>query len=268
MSISASYHNHSLRQEDLVVNAIYSTTNYDQFRLDTANRPIDLDHAAELSDSIQERNMLEDNPIKVDAKRVIIDGQHRWYVAKSLGLRIYYQITKTATRDDVARLNGHQKNWTAKDFLHRHCAQGNTHYLNLREFQSRYPFLTISMAYQICHYGDKVGLHRDFKSGAYVANNIPFATRVTEAAKDFSTYFDGYSEMVFIHTLYNLMSGDDYDHARMMRKMKYLSTRLVKCVNVDSYIALFNNIYNYKESESDRVLLKKYIPSSKSRKKS
>jgi len=257
------YHGPLQRQEDLVVNAIYSTTNYDQFRLDPSNRPIDMDHAAEIADSIARKNMLEDNPIKVDTNRVIIDGQHRWYAAKQLGLRIYYQITKSANRDDVALLNSYQRNWRVEDYLHRYCTEGNAEYLRLREFQKKYPFLTTATAYQICHYGDKVDLHKYFKDGTYKANNIVFATKVVEAAKDFAIYFDGAYERVFISALYNLFSGGQYDHARMMRKMKFLSTRLVKCVDVDSYIDLFNKLYNYKESDSDRVILSKYTPNRK-----
>ena len=38
----------------------------------------------------------------------------------------------------------------------------------------------------------------------------------------------------------------EYDHSQMMKKLSYLSEKLVKCVDVESYLRLLESIYNYK----------------------
>ena len=76
------------------VKRIEETVDYDKFSLIEGNRPFNKGLLLTLEESIvEEGNYLADNPIIVNERLEIIDGQHRWNIAKKLHLPLYYIIS-------------------------------------------------------------------------------------------------------------------------------------------------------------------------------
>lgn len=65
------------------------TKNYSLFKKYAKNRDIDGRHVEKLIASIKTANLLDCEPILVNEKMEVIDGQHRLEAAKSLNLDIY-----------------------------------------------------------------------------------------------------------------------------------------------------------------------------------
>ncbi len=251
----------TMQSLDIVV--AQSTTDYGQFRYSLQNRPIDHRHLERLIAAIKNKNLLRDNPIKVNGDGVVIDGQHRLEAAKKLDLPIYFQVTEVMTIEDAASINGPVKKWTSQDFLEVYCNTGNQDYMMLREFVSRYPWMSLSSAINLTYYGDRTLI--GFQSGAYKCNDIDFAEEVARGAKDFSAYISYYAEGTFLSALAQLFEHDGYVHARMVEKLKFASSMMHKCTSAVDYLKLFEAIYNYKTKEENRVYLGPMMSASKSR---
>ena len=96
---------------------VHQTTNYGMFKFSNRNRPINQAHKETLTQSIQEKCLIEDFPIVVDVHMNILDGQHRLAVCQELGLPVSYIISPNATVDDIAKINNTQRNWRMGDYL-------------------------------------------------------------------------------------------------------------------------------------------------------
>jgi len=242
-------------------NNILSTRQYGIFRFDPANRPIDPKHLGELIEAIQEENLLHLFPIIVSRNFVVTDGQHRLRAAEFLNLPIYYIISDRMRQEHARKLSKLNKNWSVKDNLHHWCELGLTDYRLLREFWAEHRWLTLTSAASLATTGPRGG--RSFKiyfdEGLYKANNLDFARRVCSYILDFKTWIPFYREKAFVATITIIARNPEYNHDRMMQKMKYQSSRLTKQANADSYFDIINDIYNFRVVEENRYYFRKPI---------
>lgn len=242
---------------------IHESSEYEKFSFDSANRPVDPKKVDRLVALIREKNLLAYYPLVVSPTNVIQDGQHRFCAAKRLGVSFYFLVSQGMNLQDVADASSVQSGWKSSDQLHHYCERGFKHYITLREFMRKYPWLTIVSAAHLISLGDRKFAHIDFKHGLFVANGLRFGVQVANSILDFAPYISYYREASFISAIRNLHQNRNYDHARMVRKLKFLSAKLRKCPDVPSYIQILDEIYNYKEPESRKVPLKKLVPGQK-----
>lgn len=226
---------------------VSSTTNYDRFRLDPSNRYIRQKHVDELAAAISEKNLLREYPIVVDSSYTVLDGQHRLSAARKLGVPIYYIVSKNAEITDIASTTAMVASWSKKDYFDYWCKMGKKDYLALRDFMNDYPFLSLWMAQRLTGSIGNSKTKDCFQDGGFRMEAEPFARKVAQYLSDFSRHTKLYTTQAFIMAISNLADNPNYDHKRMMRKMEYLSTKLVKCPDAASYISVLNGIYNYKD---------------------
>ena len=234
---------------------VQSTTDYSVFKFDPRNRVVDTNHVERLYDAISENDLLHAFPVVVDRNMVVLDGQHRIKAAEALGVPVYYIQTGKATIQDIAGTNSTIKRWRKEDQLHYWCTGDHPEYLKLRAFWVRYPWLSLTQAVSLCYKGDAVGLSERFAVGQYTCNNTTEAERVVRMILDFKDAgVDFWSHKSFVSAIANLADNTDYEHAKMMDKLKYLSTKMVKCPDAASYVEMINEIYNYRNQK--QVILK------------
>lgn len=235
-------------------NVVSSTKHYGVFKLDPRNRPISMDHVQELYDSISRKNLLDLYPIVVNEDMLIIDGQHRFVAARELGVPIYYIVSSKALITDIAEVAKNNMKWTSHDRLHYYCSHNIEDYLILRKFLATYQFIRIGTAVNLCYFGDWRQVKCDFDAGKYRCNDIDFGIKVAEHVKAFGAWIKHYKDNAFIHAIRNLMANDQYRPEVMIEKMEYLSPKLVRCPDMDTYISVINEIYNYK-ARSNKIEL-------------
>ncbi len=107
---------------------IYETYDYDQFRQMLGNR--DAKSESKIVNSIQKVGYVV-NPIIVNEKNEIIDGQNRLEALRSLGLPVYYIIQEGLDIDACRNLNIGQTNWSTEDYVYSYADSGNENYRRL-----------------------------------------------------------------------------------------------------------------------------------------
>lgn len=113
---------------------VQETTDYAKFKDITGNRVINQNHLKKLLKEIQMNNLLQTQPILVNEKMQVIDGQHRLEAAKELQLPIFYTVVNGLSIKHVVRLNNAQRAWKLEDYVDMHIALGNQNYVALRAF--------------------------------------------------------------------------------------------------------------------------------------
>lgn len=96
--------------------AIYRTKDYARFRMLDGNRRIEAYRLNKVRGSIKENGYIM-NPICVNERYEIIDGQARFTVLQELGLPVdYYQVTGLGVKDCIA-MNTAMSNWRLVDYI-------------------------------------------------------------------------------------------------------------------------------------------------------
>lgn len=99
--------------EDKILSDIFLTEDYSQFKFLVGNRKVGINR--KLEKSILDKGILK--PIAVNSNMEIIDGQHRFVIAKLHNLSIPYYVTITKNLDEIIELNNTSVNWTIRDYI-------------------------------------------------------------------------------------------------------------------------------------------------------
>lgn len=121
---------------DKVAYHVYVTANYDKFRFIDGNR--DINSLSNLRKSIKSHGWYR-QPILVNERFEIIEGQHRYSVCKEIGLPIEYIVQPGLAASDCAPLNTGRTNWRTRNYAHLH-AVGNIDYMYFEELLNQFQF--------------------------------------------------------------------------------------------------------------------------------
>ena len=227
---------------------IDSTFDLDQFKQIDGNRIVDNNHVNRLKNSIIQNGMLI-NPIIVNRRMEVIDGQHRLAAAKLAKSFIYFIVAKNYTLEDVQTLNANQKKWAFNDYLESYAQLGLEDYKQLMDFQKRFPFLTatalLSVASGKRSHNGKNG-KTSFKDGNWKFGDVKKAEEVANKILDFEPYFPGWKSQRFIGSLMKMFDHHNYDHSIMLQRLAAQPSAMHECATRDQYIDLMESIYNYR----------------------
>lgn len=114
---------------------VYKTTDYSAFRfLDTNRDPRTYKHVIKSINKIGWQH----DPILVNEKNEIIDGQNRFLACKELGLPIEFMVQVGATIETARSMNVGQKNWVPMDYVKSFAADGDQNYQLIKNLAERW----------------------------------------------------------------------------------------------------------------------------------
>ena len=108
----------------------YRTTDYDLFKRLEGNREVLKSRINKIKKSICKYGYVY-NPIVVNEKYEIIDGQGRFGALKELELPIDFVIAPGTGLNDCIALNASGTIWTLKDYIASYSEQGNENYIRM-----------------------------------------------------------------------------------------------------------------------------------------
>lgn len=239
---------------------IQSTHNYSRFKFMEGNRPINNARVRKLIKGIKRKNMLQQFPIvcqKNSTGLYIMDGQHRFTAAQSLGVPVFFVESKNIELSDVAATNSAQKGWSAKDFVASYASQGNQEYIKLRDFIDEHGLsVTISANILAGHLDDSGGtLSHKIIAGTFKVTDVEFANRVASAVRACLQHFKHAKDRGFAIAIARLLRVKGFTITRFVQKLEHQSAKLVKCASWLQYVELIEEIYNWKARADDIVAL-------------
>jgi len=234
-------------QQDKSVNTVQKTNDYTKFKSKKGNRELNQLHLKRLMSSVKELDLLHANPILVNEKYEIIDGQHRFNVCKTLNKPIYYILVKGLGLREIQVLNANSKNWKAEDYIDGYCSMGMSEYCY---FKTILQSTKLGVTHLLALFASGQGGGRVMETLKNGNLKLPYKNRgikILQWIKDWQKYYSGADRRSFVIALVNIYDIKGYSHEKMMQKMKYQSAKLVDCTNTKTYLALLEEIYNFKE---------------------
>lgn len=242
------------------VNKVYKTNDLSIFKQIGGNRVANPQHIKRLKTSIIQNGMLC-NPILVNEKMEVIDGQHRLIASQEAKSFVYYIILNGYSLNQVHTLNLNQKNWTKKDFMEGYADMGINSYIKLREFTYKHEDFTFNDCIALCGNiaSSNAGISRkdrlkkpelsiqeSFTEGTWKGKDFELANEWAEKIRLIKPYYLGYNRSTFVLTMISLFKNELFDYSEFMHKIRLQPKALVDCANNEQQKLLIEEIYNYK----------------------
>jgi hypothetical protein len=124
-------------KEDSVAYNVYTTRDYSIFKRLVGNRDIPESRISKIVESIQSIGWVH-NPIIVNEKMEVIDGQGRLTALQRLKMPVEYVIAEGAGNRECIYMNMNMVNWKLPDFVKSYAEQGNENYQRLVALMEKY----------------------------------------------------------------------------------------------------------------------------------
>lgn len=234
---------------------VYSSKNYDAFRILNGNRRVNQAHLKRLVESFQNRQLI--SPIIVNHKMQIIDGQHRFFAAKQLNLPVYFMVLEGYDLEEIQILNTNGLNWNKVNYLKSYCDLGYQDYIEMQEFMEKYPDLGISVSIMLLTNNTQGANQKNaqgfkkktFQEGKFKVNNLKQAYSNAEKIMQFKPLYDGFNRQSFVAALLGIFKNKAYVQEEMITKLSKNPSQLVDCTTISNYRLLLEEIYNFRRRE-------------------
>lgn len=121
----------------------YRTNDYSIFKRLDGNREVKSIRVAKIRKSIEKNGYIY-NPLVVNEKYEIIDGQGRLEVLKEMSIPVDFVISEGAGVKECIALNANTTAWSMKDYVESYCELGYEDYLVFAELIQEYPSLKLN----------------------------------------------------------------------------------------------------------------------------
>jgi hypothetical protein len=234
---------------------IQQTNDYEIFKKMDGNRKLLENHICDLMISFKKSNLLPSNPIIVNRKMEVLDGQHRLEAAKRLHIPIYYAIAEEGNIEDVARLNSLQRNWKMETFLQIFSNQEHyPQYIKLRDWLRVNKFrLSQGLAFFLDE-GSVAEFKKKFKNGEFVFDQSKAA--VSEDYKILISKIISHKNGItrpwvqqgFIRAFIVFINNEDVTLDRLWTQVDKYAFIINPMPTKQLYLEMFYNVYNYRKT--------------------
>lgn len=229
-------------------NKVLKTKNYGMFKFRKDNRGIIIPHVKELTRSMKERGWVPGSLIIVNEKMDVIDGQHRLISASQLGIQVEYLVMKGLGEEEMVGQNVGGRNWTKYDFLDSFVKKNNYNYVTLNKFLNKYPEFNITEMMMFLSNSYTSVDKSQFVNGGFKVRNESIAIQWIESITKLKPLFEkGYNKSHFVRALVKLLSTkkDVFNMDEFVHKVKLRPGSIFICSNVEQYLLMIENIYNF-----------------------
>jgi len=240
----------------IVSNQVRKTSDYNQFVILEANRDATRGHVEALKAAFEEvGNLTAVQPILVNEKFEIIDGQHRFIAARELDEPIYYTIAPALGIAEARSMNILHRSWSTYDFAESYASEGNPNYRKYLQLKEEYRLNHVTMI-TYAEGQEKTGLLAQFRKGDFVIKNLDeWQTRLEMlySVRDFAPM---YRDMYFSRAFLWMIQNPEYSHKHMLAKLSLWGEQILRRMgSVQEYSRLLEEIYNYKMTGKNRTRL-------------
>lgn len=245
------------------------TSDYDMFKHIAGNRELSTGNINAIAAQIQLRG--QQQPIIVNERYEIIDGQHRLEACKKLKMPVQYIKKDGANIADVISTNIVGKKWTTSDYINRFAAEGNKNYIQLQNFLSlaREKGFAPSVALAIAKgsatknryymYEDgKIRKHNaqcgskrlysvgdTLQMGEFQMDSMSSAINRMNIILKFAEW-EFYSKSGFVLALIQCMRIKEFDVKRLLESARHHRRKFTNEATTDNFAQMIEEVYNYR----------------------
>jgi hypothetical protein len=227
---------------------IYFTKEYSLFKTIEGNRQLNAPKIKRILKDISNGiDLLRYCPILVierNGRLEIIDGQHRFYVARKIGSKVWYIIAEEISLYDIARMNSNTEKWKAKDYINCYSQLGNKDYDVLDDFTAKFP-IPISTAICMLQNGRVStggGDKESFEQGKFKINHLGYSNDLIEICRKFS--FENKFSRSFLRAIDKVYQGKKINISDLIERsnkdvaaFKYIETE-------KQYLQVLEELFN------------------------
>jgi hypothetical protein len=239
------------------------SNNYRTFKLSIENRDIDLkkNKAKKLRESLKKHGWIPSFPMTCykngSDQLVILDGQHRFAIARELGMPVKYVIVDQEF--DISEINNTQDTWKLKDYLSRWQKDGKDEYFEIEEFMKIHPNVTLSMSISLL--GGQNSANTDLKN-MYKEGKFKITAGARGKAYLIANAFESIIEANkdakhnnMLKALYKCFYVDSFDPQRLIEQCEKNPTMIQPYSKTEDWLDLLQEIYNHGK-KSNRIPLR------------
>jgi len=237
---------------------IQTTKDYKKFKIISGNRPLNRANLKQITKSIAENNMLSVSPIIVNEDFEIVDGQHRFQIAKENGYEIPYIVLKGGNLRAVHLLNNVNRRWNVEDYIKSYSSLGLPVYKRFLRFMQDTELAAQPASYMIWNRGGGT-IFRLIKNG-----DMP---EITDAIlKEAHARFDIYSKILdhaegnmaagrketLIQTVLTVIKNNFSD--ALIAELNKRNVEFKHQINVVGYLREFEQILNWNTKKTENLV--------------
>ncbi len=245
-----------------IIGNIYEEDDYSVFKRLPDNRDVLSKRLNKLIASMTEKYIC--NPIIVNEKMEVIDGQGRFEARKEMGVPIHYIIAEGADINDCRRMNKYNTQWSKLDFAKSYASKGIADYVLLLRTckQAR---LGIKAVLRLSNRGNVSDTNRmsvlergDLIFTEKDAETVVRATELAEEIREALTFTDRLND-VFRNGVKIISESEGYNHERMLRNCKALRGSFNQMTALENQLKEFERIYNHRARAKDKLYFSDYM---------
>ena len=239
-----------LKDDSKINTDVLYTSNYDKFKIMEDNRDIDNKHVAELILNIRKRGQLQ--PIIINEKNEIIDGQRRFRCCKLLGIPVMYLVSHKTTIKDVLMINTSQKSWSSWDYLkayshsnHDNCQEYKKISTFLEDYALRFDIALFLLYGKPLQYNAGKGL-KAFKLGTFKVDNLEKAQRQASQLLKIKAFAPNLIKIAkFCKAFLRVSIVDDFSLITGYKQLEANTNKFDRCQNQRDWDEAMVRAYNH-----------------------
>jgi hypothetical protein len=245
------------------------TKDYGMFKYLRGNRILSETNIQAIRNQLLQRG--QQQPIIVNERNEVIDGQHRLEACKRLKMPVQYIKRAGANLDDVISTNIVGKKWTLMDYVNRFAVEGKADYINLQKFiieANEYGFApsTAVKIAQGSNANDAFYMYEDgvirrgrdqkaskalyhvgdaIKRGSFKIPNEDEAKKRLEQIHEFKE-FSFYNKVTFVNAIIQCMRIKEMDFDRLLESARKYQRRFTNEASTENFVIMFEEVYNWR----------------------
>ena len=229
---------------------VQKTTDYAKFRSLRGNRDVSLDRVAKIIKSIKNVGYII-NPIIVNEKMQVIDGQGRLQALTELKLPVYYLVVPHTGIKECINMNIYQEKWTTIDYIKSYAKRGFPDYQSLLQaVEEFYPNIPIGIIVAAC-YGsmNNVSTEKVFKGDFRIGRESWRDTlRYLDKFAPYKSQISG-SWANVMKVLLFAYDADEIDEAAMYKQFTKNTEKITGIGSIIDALNSLEGVYNCRKQE-------------------
>lgn len=238
------------------VTTVQSTTRYGKFKFLDANREVNESHVNAIKRSLNNNgNFTEAQPIIVNERFQIIDGQHRFTALKELDLPVFYTVLAGAGAEQAQHMNLLQRPWNTTDYLKVYTAQGRQPYIIFNELVEEYPDVSATLINVYVAGGERNGMHSAFRRGELeMSEELQAVVRERlDKLMEMRAICTAFQKRAVATALVKAILSEGYSHKKMLEKVQQQAADIKAYQSVPDNLRQLENVYNWHVTPANHV---------------